>query len=194
MNAVEPMSGFRPGVSPDVRGPASTRGPLRPAGLASTRRRISSTGIVRAFSTLDAGLMLATVIGAGEMAGGLLALPFAAVLPPLIGSAAALAMVRAVRRLCFPQAPTAVDSPCQDRGRGLCRRDRHLARGAIPWRTAHDGLDLDRSCAPDASDGPYPLVAAGAQLASGGANDPQRRRRWSHGQRPQADRRRAGDA
>lgn len=97
MALVQPVESALPAA------PARSRGPLRPAALASSRRRIEAFAIVRLFGALDAAAVW--VIGLAALEFGRVApldRPLGQVLPLVLGSLAALALMRAARLYNFP--------------------------------------------------------------------------------------------
>lgn len=83
------------------------RGPLRPAALASSRRRIERPALKRLFSLLDALVMLAVALCALGLSGApLLSRPLGEILPMATGSVLALAVMRSSRLYLFPPRQT----------------------------------------------------------------------------------------
>jgi Undecaprenyl-phosphate glucose phosphotransferase len=92
-------------VDADFAAPASAhrRGPLRPVALSSTRRRIEAPAIRRLFGWSDATmLVLVALVALGAGGAPLMARPLGQVLPLVIGSLAAVALLRATHLYAFP--------------------------------------------------------------------------------------------
>ncbi len=83
--------------------PARSRGPLRPAALASSRRRIEASAIGRLFGGLDTAVVCIIGLAALEFdRAAPLDRPLGQVLPLVLGSFLALALLRATRLYEFP--------------------------------------------------------------------------------------------
>ena len=83
------------------------RGPLRPAALASSRKRIEGPALRRLFGLLDALVMLMVALSAlGAGGAPLLSRPLGQLLPMGVGSLLALAVMRASRLYLFPPRQT----------------------------------------------------------------------------------------
>jgi Undecaprenyl-phosphate glucose phosphotransferase len=83
------------------------RGPLRPAALASSRKRIETPALKRLFGLLDALILLIVSLSALGLGGPpLLARPLGQLLPMAMGSLLALAVMRASRLYVFPPRQT----------------------------------------------------------------------------------------
>jgi Undecaprenyl-phosphate glucose phosphotransferase len=83
--------------------PSRRRGPLRPAVLTSSRRRIEAASIVRLFGGLDVALVVLVSLAAlGWSEAPLMSRPLGQVLPLVAGSATAIMLLRAAHLYAFP--------------------------------------------------------------------------------------------
>lgn len=87
--------------------PPRRRGPLRPAALASSRRRIEAPALKRLFGLLDGAVLLAVSLTAlGPHGAPLVSRPLGQLLPLAAGSLLALLIMRASRLYLFPPRQT----------------------------------------------------------------------------------------